>query len=301
MAKVHTWTPRTPTGYMNDELDQLGPYTSEAGAPDNQIYVDSSGRLGIGTTSPSSAIHLKDSIPDLTLEDVPAADIYVLGNNNGTFRVRNTTDARTDFQISGTGSITFASGITVSSGQVSVTADPTADNHLARKKYVDDEIVANRESLVFIPSQSIEPNTGSPASSVENSRTFVWVVNPVGTTSYVANFYLPPALRGKTLKMAVVISFPTVGSGNIRTQAFMKTYEHPDTIGTTGEMGVSQSLAYVNNTTHDTHEFTGSFTSSVNDRWGYVTFVRLALDALDTYAFACRLYGIYVYESGAGP
>lgn len=63
------------------------------------------GDVGIGETSPDTVLHLKDSAPDITLEDSDGGDVYKVGNNGGNYRIRNVTDSRTDLNIEGGGHV----------------------------------------------------------------------------------------------------------------------------------------------------------------------------------------------------
>jgi len=87
------------------------------------ICIDSTnGNVGIGltTTDPDTILHLKSTAPDITYEDTSGGDKFLAGNNNGTFRIRNVTDTRTDFSIDGDGVSSFANGviITPTSGNI---------------------------------------------------------------------------------------------------------------------------------------------------------------------------------------
>ena len=66
------------------------------------VALDSSGSLGIGTSSPQSLLHLSGTVPEIRYTDT-TGDEYRVGNNNGVFRVYNTTDTTTPFAITGAG------------------------------------------------------------------------------------------------------------------------------------------------------------------------------------------------------
>jgi len=78
---------------------------------DVKFFWDASAEaLGIGTTSPATALHITGTAPEITVED-STGDAFRFGNNNGTFRVFNITDNREDFKINGNGDITVSGGI----------------------------------------------------------------------------------------------------------------------------------------------------------------------------------------------
>ena len=71
---------------------------------DDNITLDSSGQVGLGTSSPQSLLHLSGTVPDIRYTDT-TGDEYRVGNNNGVFRVYNTTDTTTPFAITGAGAV----------------------------------------------------------------------------------------------------------------------------------------------------------------------------------------------------
>ena len=80
----------------------------------NMFVVDGGNdRVGIGEASPDTVLHIKDSAPDITLEDSDGGDVYKVGNNGGNYRIRNVTDSRTDLNIDGGGAFTLKGPVTV--------------------------------------------------------------------------------------------------------------------------------------------------------------------------------------------
>ena len=71
----------------------------------NSMFIDTAGKMGLGLTNPSTQLHLSSNAPDITYTDTDGGDVYVAGNNGGQFRIRNTTDSRTDFNIDGAGNV----------------------------------------------------------------------------------------------------------------------------------------------------------------------------------------------------
>ena len=69
-----------------------------------RMRIDTTGKVGIGTTTPDTILHLSSTNPDITFEDT-TGDKWIAGNNNGDFRIRDVTDSRTDLTIDGTGNV----------------------------------------------------------------------------------------------------------------------------------------------------------------------------------------------------
>ncbi|PCK07793.1 MAG: hypothetical protein COA42_12475 [Alteromonadaceae bacterium] len=84
-----------------DDIDGSNtPFTIEAGAPDTSIYVDSSGFLGLGTSTPVLELHLKASnSPALRFEqDISGgftAQTWDVGGNETNFFIRDITNSST--------------------------------------------------------------------------------------------------------------------------------------------------------------------------------------------------------------
>lgn len=72
------------------------PFTIEAGAPSNSLYVDDGGRIGLGTASPVVQLHVKDgNTPTLRLEQDGSAGFasqtWDVAGNETNFFIRDTT------------------------------------------------------------------------------------------------------------------------------------------------------------------------------------------------------------------
>jgi len=62
------------------------------GAASEAMRIDSSGNVGIGTSSPTSLVHLSGTYPKITLNDETGVDrAFSVGTNNETFTIRNET------------------------------------------------------------------------------------------------------------------------------------------------------------------------------------------------------------------
>ena len=64
---------------ITDETGGTTPFTIEAGAPDNSIYVDDNGNIGIGTSTPGDALEIERTgqNPSLVLERTDGATSYL--------------------------------------------------------------------------------------------------------------------------------------------------------------------------------------------------------------------------------
>ena len=71
--------------------------------------------IGVGTgDSPTfTALGLSSSAPDITHTDTDGGDVFIAGNNGGQYRIRNSTDTRTDLNIDGGGAFTLNGDVTI--------------------------------------------------------------------------------------------------------------------------------------------------------------------------------------------
>jgi hypothetical protein len=73
------------------------PFTLQAGAPDHALYVDGSGRVGLGTSTPAADLHVvRSDTPDLRLEQDATggltAQTWDVGGNHDGFFVKDVTN-----------------------------------------------------------------------------------------------------------------------------------------------------------------------------------------------------------------
>ncbi len=113
------------------------PFTIEAGTPANALYVDSSGRVGFGTSNPVLELHVNDSdTPSLRLEQNGSGGFspqtWDIAGNEANFFVRDVTSgSRLPFRIrpgAPSSSIDIAANGDVGIG----TASPAAALHISR-------------------------------------------------------------------------------------------------------------------------------------------------------------------------
>jgi len=87
-------------------------------ASQDDLILGGAARLGIGTTTPSTPIHIVSTTPEITYADT-TGDLFKMGVNNGVFRLYNITDSRQDLAIGGTGAATFSGEIIAASLDIS--------------------------------------------------------------------------------------------------------------------------------------------------------------------------------------
>jgi len=112
------------------------PFTIEAGAPSNSLYVDDGGKLGVGTSAPAVEVHVVDGdSPTLRLEQDGSsgfgAQVWDMASNETNFFIRDTTNGSTlPFRIrpgAPTSSIDISADGDVGIG----TASPLDDLHIS--------------------------------------------------------------------------------------------------------------------------------------------------------------------------
>jgi hypothetical protein len=126
-------------------------------ARENDLFIKSDGKVGIGTTSPSSLLHLSaSSYPKITLNDETGVDrAFSLGTSNETFVIRNETASSDAISIDqnnkvGIGETSPLGKLHVKSSDSGATADASAD-----------ELVVENNSNTGISILSGTSSTGS--------------------------------------------------------------------------------------------------------------------------------------------
>ena len=123
---------------IEDATGGRTPFTIEAGAPNHSLYVDDAGRLGLGTNTPVTDIHVKSgNTPTLRLEQDGSSGFtpqtWDVAGNEANFFVRDATSGSTlPFRIF-PGAPSNALAIEGSTGDVGLgTTSPTAPLHVKR-------------------------------------------------------------------------------------------------------------------------------------------------------------------------
>ena len=163
------------------------PFTIEAAAPSNSLYVDSSGRIGLGTANPVVEAHIVDGdTPTLRLEQDGSsgfqAQTWDVAGNETNFFVRDVTNgSRLPFRIrpgAPSSSIDIAADGDVGIG----TGSPGAPLHITRSN-----LTTATDNLLTVENTSTNTSTSARV-LLRNSRITAsatndpdWVINSNGT------------------------------------------------------------------------------------------------------------------------
>ena len=101
------------------------PFRIRPGAPNNAIYIDPTGNVGLGTSSPAEPFHLIKSGParfkltNSTIANTASVDKDWIFNSNGTLRISAGGDAA-EFKLTADGELTVSGGYFVNATELSV-------------------------------------------------------------------------------------------------------------------------------------------------------------------------------------
>ena len=86
--------------HYNDGQGDIPAFVIENGAPNNALYIDRLGRVGLGTAAPEQDLHIVDVVPAILFEDnVGTRQRWNLLADDLSFRVNNNTNVGTPFRI----------------------------------------------------------------------------------------------------------------------------------------------------------------------------------------------------------
>ncbi len=164
------------------------PFTIEAGAPSNSLYVDDGGRLGLGTATPVVDIHaLSGNTPTLRLQQDSssgfAAQTFDVAANETNFFIRDATNGSTlPFRIR-PGAPSSAIDI-AADGDVGLgTASPSTPLHIRRTNGTSKLTIEEASATPATRNMLALSNNGGSSITMENSGTnFKWrIFHDIGT------------------------------------------------------------------------------------------------------------------------
>jgi hypothetical protein len=172
---------------IDDVTGAKTPFTVEAGAPTNSLYVDSSGRLGLRTATPVLDIHTNTSnTPALRLEQNNSggftAQTWDVAGNEANFFVRDVTGgSRLSFRIrpgAPTSSIDIAGNGNVGVG----IASPAASLHVNRTDGTAQVLIQETSGVAATRRLlDLQNNGGVRMRLSDNSTATTWAYQNIGT------------------------------------------------------------------------------------------------------------------------
>jgi hypothetical protein len=172
---------------IDDVTGARTPFTIEAGATTNSIYVDSTGNVGFGTATPAQALHVNNSnTPDLRLEQNNSggftAQTWDVAGNEANFFIRDVTSgSRLPFRIrpgAPTSSLDIAASGAVGIGYGS----PTAPLHVRRSDGSTQVLVENTDGPVQTRRLlDLQNNGGVRMRLSDNSTGTIWAYQNINS------------------------------------------------------------------------------------------------------------------------
>jgi len=129
-----------PTGPSHFELVEAAartPFRIDGGAPTHSIRVDSSGRVGFGTSTPGDNLHIKDSsFPTVRLENTTSSETWDLdvSNSSGAVRLLNISAGTGPFEIEPTAT---DSSLVIDSSGVVIGTDLSVSSSRTMKREIE--------------------------------------------------------------------------------------------------------------------------------------------------------------------
>ena len=81
------------------------PFQIEAATPSNTLYLDSSGNVGIGTTSPERPLHIASATPYIVFDETDASQKFSMGSGGGKFFLYDETDSAQRLTVDTSGNV----------------------------------------------------------------------------------------------------------------------------------------------------------------------------------------------------
>jgi len=106
----------------------------QPGAPQDSLHIASTGKVGLGTSSPSTSLHIKGSNPVFSLEE-NGQDRWVFRTKDNQFRISKTGTSR-EFQIDADGTVWMGAN-----GNAYFKLTPTGDLYISGKIYSNNKEV----------------------------------------------------------------------------------------------------------------------------------------------------------------
>ncbi len=254
---------------IDDITNGRTPFTIEATAPSNSLFVDDGGRIGFGTSTPVVELHVKDGdTPTLRLEQDGSSGFtpqtWDVAGNEANFFVRDATNGSAlPFKIfpgAGTNSLTVGADEEIGIG----TASPTAALHVRRTNgsaqiLIEDTSTGSHDLLHLVNAgNTIVQLEDSAESKIWELQTFKGGNCPVGETCFLASLdgsggqeMLLDESGDVTFRGAVFSSGPTCAGASGCDAVFQPDYPLPSITDHAASMWTNSHLPAVGPTSDE--------------------------------------------------